>query len=193
MIKRSSWALVLPLLVAIGCGDDASTSTGGTGQGGAGQGGSSQGGAGQGGSGQGGMVLDSSVGVGASGQGGTADSSSSVGGQGGSSGQGMVDSRLVGTWRPTQFSDSGNPPMPASPNDPFFVFNDDGTFAFGCGNPSSSTWTYTEGGPSPAIGVIDVLIGGSSMVSWYVTELTANTLVFAEGGDLFYFEAATCP
>jgi hypothetical protein len=83
--------------------------------------------------------------------------------------------------------------MPAGPNDPFFVFNDDGSFAFGCGAPANSTWTYTDGGPSPALGVLDVLIGGSSMIKWYVTELTETTFVFAEGGDLFYFERDMCP
>jgi hypothetical protein len=178
----ASLALVL-LSVSLGCGDDAgsSTGTGGQAQGGGAQGGSSQGGANEGGGAQGG-----------SSQGGGAQGGSSQGGanEGGGS---MSDSRLVGSWKPTQFIDSGMETIPAGPNDPYFVFNADGTFAFGCGAPAGSTWTFEPNGPQGTTGVIKVLIGGSSMIQWFVTELTDTTFVFMEGGDQFFFERAACP
>ena len=164
----ASWFFVGMLVIAVGCGDEgASTSGTGGGAGGAGGSSTSQGGAAQGGG-------------------------SSVGGQG-QGGASMSDSRLVGSWKPTQFIDSGMETIPAGPNDPYFVFNADGTFAFGCGAPASSTWTFEPNGPQGTTGVIKVLIGGSSMVQWFVTELTDTTLVFVEGGDQFFFERADCP
>jgi hypothetical protein len=183
--RLATWFVVGILSVAVGCGDDGA-STSGTGGGGGGAGGSStsQGGAAQGGG--------SSVGGqdqgGASAQGG----GSSVGGQG-QGGGAMSDARLVGSWKPTQFIDSGMETIPAGPNDPYFVFNADGTFAFGCGAPAGSTWTFEPNGPQGTTGVIKVLIGGSSMVQWVVTELTDTTFVFTEGGDQFFFERADCP
>jgi hypothetical protein len=192
MFRMAAYGLSLSLILSsLGCTDETSSSTG------TGAGGGATTSAGDGG--QGGSTLDSGSTSSAGGDGGsTLDSgatttSTSATTSSAQTGGGSIDGRLVGAWRPTQFSDSGNPPMPAGPNDPFFVFNDDGSFAFGCGAPANSTWTYTDGGPSPAIGVLDVLIGGSSMIKWYVTELTDTTFVFVEGGDVFYFERDMCP
>lgn len=192
MFRMAAYGLSLSLLLSsLGCTDETSSSTG------TGAGGGATTSAGDGG--QGGSTLDSGSTSSAGGDGGsTLDSgatttSTSATTSSAQTGGGSIDGRFVGAWRPTQFSDSGNPPMPAGPNDPFFVFNDDGSFAFGCGAPANSTWTYTDGGPSPAIGVLDVLIGGSSMIKWYVTELTDTTFVFVEGGDVFYFERDMCP
>ena len=192
MFRMAAYGLSLSLILSsLGCTDETSSSTG------TGAGGGATTSAGDGG--QGGSTLDSGSTSSAGGDGGsTLDSgatttSTSATTSSAQTGGGSIDGRFVGAWRPTQFSDSGNPPMPAGPNDPFFVFNDDGSFAFGCGAPANSTWTYTDGGPSPAIGVLDVLIGGSSMIKWYVTELTDTTFVFVEGGDVFYFERDMCP
>jgi hypothetical protein len=182
--RLASWFVVGALSVAIGCGDDAASTSGTGDAGGAGGSTSSQGGAAQGGGST----------VGGAGQGGaSAQGGGSAAGGAGEGGGSMSDARLVGSWKPVKFIDSGMDTVPAGPNDPYFVFNADGTFAFGCGAPANSTWTFEPNGPQGTTGVIKVLIGGSSMIQWFVTELTDTTFVFTEGGDQFFFERADCP
>ncbi len=171
------------------CGD--------SGSGAAAPGGANAGGGGAGGNGSGGEIASggAQVGGGGASAGGSGGTSSGGGGAGGgSAGGGTVSGdALVGEWQPTGFSDSGNPIEPAPPDAPYFIFEADGDFLMGCGTAPAGTWVWDDAAPDPAIGVIHVTLGGSTMIDWFVTELDSGVFTFGEGGDFFYFARSKCP
>lgn len=97
--------------------------------------------------------------------------------------QDQIIDLLQGRWEMTGFSDSDNPTEPIPPGK-FFSFKGNRIFLGNCSEGEGLPVAVSAQNPQ----ILVVQISPDSSVNWFLMVLTAEKLVFSEGGDVWYLE-----